>query len=286
MASLEESESRPGAEGWKDTRPSNECSESFDPKFILAQAVRSEVVTRLQAERAEQFAGSDPTVIFDDDQRATFLDAMLSADRTVFDDTVDDMALRDKPFTQTLRNLITPVLDDLGQMWRDDRASFMDVTLATCRVQTFMCEKLGASAKRDRSGELHGNIAFARPVGESHTLGLTVVTECFRIDGWTVLGGVDLEIGDQLWSMLARQHIDVLGLTVGSTLQVAPVAAAIKRARAVSLNRNIVLGVGGYCAIADPEAVQTLNADFVATDALEAVDTAASFLSGCKTVGA
>ncbi len=282
MASFKGSASMQGIRGWSDALLPAECTDSFDPKFILARAVRSEVIDRLAAERAEKITGSDQPVLFDATERATFLEAMLSEDRKAFDTTVDEMALRSKPFTQILRELITPVLDDLGQMWRDDRASFMEVTLATCRVQTFVCEKLAATAKRDRKDEVHGNIAFARPEGESHTLGLTVVTECFRIDGWTVMGGVDLEIGDGLWSLLADNDIDVLGFTVGSAMHVPPVAEAIKQAKEVSRNRDLVIGIGGYCAIADPEAIKTLNADFVAIDALDAIDTAASFLGKRK----
>jgi len=263
--------------GWSDALLPEECADSFDPKFILARAVRSEVVTRLKVERAARF-GDDPLPLFGQEHRAEFLDAMLSNDREAFDATVTRMDLRDKPFTETLRQLISPTLDDLGQMWRDDRASFMDVTLATCRVQTFMCEKLGATAKRDRSGETHGSIAFARPAGESHTLGLTVVTECFRIDGWNVMGGVDLEIGDGLWSLLRDRHVDVLGITVGSVMQVASVAEAVKKAKQLSCNPDLVIGLGGYCAISDPDAMEGLGADFISADALDAVDTAASFL--------
>jgi len=283
MASFEEpAPTAQGLEGWTDAALPDECAEVFDPKFILARAVRSEVVDRLRTEQAEKFVDGEQSVIFDATHRADFLDAMLSEDRKAFDMVVDRMALKDKPFTETLRQLITPVLDDLGQMWRDDRASFLEVTLATCRVQSFVCEKLVATAKRDRGDELHGNIAFARPAGESHTLGLTVVTECFRIDGWSVKGGVDLEIGDALWALLARESIDVMGFTVGSIMQIAPVAAAIKQARRISRNRDLVVCVGGYCAISDIEAVKGLGADFIATDALDAIDTAASFLGGSR----
>jgi len=269
-----------GTAGWADTPLSSGCVEAFDPKFIIARAVRSEVVDRLRVDRAGKTSESEQIVTFDAAQRAEFLDAMLSQERGAFDVTVEAMGLRGIPFVQTLRHLITPVLDDLGQMWRDDKASFVDVTLATCRVQTFVCEKLVATAARDRKGERHGTIAFARPMGESHTLGLTVVTECFRIDGWSVMGGVDLEIGDGLWSMLAERHVDVLGLSIGSEVQVPAAIEAITRARQVSRNRDIVIGIGGYCTIAAPEAVQNIGANFIASDALDAVDMAAAFLNG------
>ncbi len=264
-----------GTEGWSDTPSSSDCADSFDPKAILARAVRSEVVGRLRVDRK---GGTDEPVAFDAAQRSLFLDAMLSGDRETFDGAVADLSLHTVPFAQTLRNLITPVLDDLGQMWRDDEASFVDVTLATCRVQTFLCEKLVAVNARDRGGARHGSIAFARPVGESHTLGLTVATECFRIDGWTVLGGVDLEVGEGLWALLSGHHVDVLGLSVGSASQAPAAAEAIRRARAVSRNPALVVGLGGYCTIAAPEALRDIGADFTASDALDAVDMAASFL--------
>ena len=278
MSNFDEAGSWQSDGGWTDALLPAECADTFDPKFILARAVRSEVVSRLKAEHAERLAGGVPGTLFGPHERDEFLDAMLSEDRRAFDTIVETMGLKDKPFTETLRELITPTLDDLGQMWRDDRASFMDVTLATCRVQTFVCEKLGATAKRDRPGERHGSIAFARPAGETHTLGLTVVTECFRIDGWDVMGGADLEVGERLWSLVSENHLDVLGLTVGSASQVAPSTAAIEKARRVSLNPNVVICAGGYCAIADPEAMTGLGADFIAVDALDAIDTAASFL--------
>jgi len=267
-------------QGWTDTLLPDECAELFDPRYILARAVRSEVVTRLTADRAVKDAKGEPVVHFDAEQRRQFLEAILSTRRGAFDDIVDELALREKPFEPTLRQLITPVLDDLGTMWSDDTVSFVEVTLATCRVQTFVCEKLSATVTRDRGEEGRGgSIAFARPEGETHTLGLTVVTECFRIDGWTVMGGVDLEIGDGLWRLISENFVDVLGLTVGSAQQVAPVMEAIEKAKRVSINPDIVIAVGGYCAVYDPELVKTMGADFIATDALDAIDTASSFVS-------
>lgn len=278
MPGYDDSNIRQELKGWSDTLLPGECAELFDPRFILARAVRSEVVTRLAADRAASGIGKDAVASFDAEQRRGFLDAILSDRRGAFDDAVDGLALREKPFDVILRQLVTPVLDDLGQMWRDDRASFVEVTLAACRVQTFVCEKLSATATRDRQDEMHGSIAFARPVGETHTLGLTVVTECFRIDGWSVMGGVDLEIGDALWRLLVRQSIDVLGLTVGSVPQIEPVTAAIAKARHVSGNPDLIIAIGGYCAVSDPELVEAMGADFVATDALDAIDTAASYV--------
>jgi hypothetical protein len=172
MSNFDDGDARQQEGGWTDALLPAECADTFDPKFILARAVRSEVVGRLKAEHAERFDGGVADALFGPHERGEFLEAMLSEDRSAFDTVVQSMGLKDKPFTETLRELITPTLDDLGQMWRDDRASFMDVTLATCRVQTFVCEKLGTTAKRDRSAERHGSIAFARPAGETHTLGV------------------------------------------------------------------------------------------------------------------
>lgn len=262
-------------EGWHDEQSPSDCVETFDPKFIIAHTVRSEVVDRLKVDRAGK---ESPSLVFGAEQRAAFLEAMLSTKSSAFDAAVEALRLRELPFVNTLRHLITPVLDDLGQMWSEDRASFVDVTLATCRVQTFICEKLVATAARDRSDERHGSIAFVRPAGENHTLGLSVVTECFRIDGWTVLGGVGLEIGDDLWRILAEQHVDVLGISIGSAVQVPPVMGAIAQARKVSRNRDLVIGIGGYCTIAAPKALEGLDMDFVTSDALHAIDMAASFL--------
>ena len=89
---------------------------------------------------------------------------------------------------------------------------------------------------------------------------------------------MDLEVGDRLWSLVSENHLDVLGLTIGSALQVAPSAAAIEKARRLSLNPNIVICAGGYCAVADPAAMAGLGADFIAVDALDAIDTASSYL--------
>lgn len=278
MSSFEGVETNDPSYEWTRTLLSDECNDLRDPKFILARAVRSEVVTRLKAERAELNTAMPPLALFDDDERADFLDAMLSDERDAFDIEVDRLALRDKQFTSVLRDMITPVLDDLGQMWRDDQADFLQVTLASCRVQTLVCDILGSTATRNRSSNLSGSIAFARPAGETHTLGLSVVTECFRIDGWNVIGGVDLEVGDSLWATLGTEHLDVLGLSVGSLGQVEPVRDAIAKAKETSKNANLLIGLGGYCAVTDPDLLKSIGADFVSTDALQAIDVAASML--------
>ena len=71
-----------------------------------------------------------------------------------------------------------------------------------------------------------------------------------------------------------KDWIDLVGLSVGISDHVAPLADLIKALRGASRNPALQVMVGGPLMLAHPEYVSSLGADFMAVDAPTAVNQA------------
>jgi methanogenic corrinoid protein MtbC1 len=78
--------------------------------------------------------------------------------------------------------------------------------------------------------------------------------------------------------MLRRVHVDILGLTLGSTQRMDLLAVTIRKARQASRHRGMAVMVGGPAFVGHPEYAALVGADATATDAREAPIQAARLL--------
>lgn len=102
----------------------------------------------------------------------------------------------------------------LNEWWEHDKASFWQVTVATCRILAIM-RSMGhlfepEMTRNDRSA------IFAGVPGEQHSVGLRMATDIFQKDGWDVI----LLIGLSHYALvkkIASTRSTVIGLSLGST---------------------------------------------------------------------
>lgn len=170
-------------------------------------------------------------------------------------------------------HVLTPVARTLGEMWERDECSFTDVTVGLWRIKQVMHE-LSPTFQSVAQEQSHGREVMLVPTpGSAHNLGLFMVSEFFRRSGWRVSGELLSQSSDMLHAV-QNDWIDLVGLSVGITDHLAPLAELIKALRGASRNPALQVMVGGPLMLAHPEHVATVGADFMAVDAQNAVELA------------
>lgn len=173
--------------------------------------------------------------------------------------------------------LLTLVARRLGEWWADDRCTFVEVTLGTILLHQQLHE-MAPGMVHGRIGG-HGRSALMFPaIGNQHSLGIAMVAEFFRAAGW---GVVDEKINDQetLAERVAGQHFGIVAISVGAVERLPVLTASIRTIRAHSLNRDVVVMLGGPALAMDPGLAAAAGADATAPDAAEALRRAESLVS-------
>lgn len=164
---------------------------------------------------------------------------------------------------------VTAAAAHLGEWWIEDRISFVEVTLAAERLQDLVLngQSLLDSAIPETNQASNHVALLGKPVPCQHTLGLLVVGEVFRRQGWHVLKSE--RSCEDLLDTLRHRSVDLLGLSVAHSDQVEQTQRLIQQCKAQSQNPNLIVMVGGPQAFVRPHLAQELGAHFSATDARE-----------------
>jgi methanogenic corrinoid protein MtbC1 len=140
-----------------------------------------------------------------------------------------------------LLDLVAPSARALGDEWVADNTSFTEVTAGLCTLQQVV-HTLGPSFAPPAPHR--GSIVLASVQPEQHTLGIFLLGEFLRREGWGVHVAPTMP-EPELLSLVGSQHIEVVGLSVGNTGLLGPLGALLRKLKKVSLNRKIGVLLGG-----------------------------------------
>ena len=168
-----------------------------------------------------------------------------------------------------LLNLLAPVARQLGEMWVSDQADFLEVTSGVCQLQLLL-QKLSPVECAPVGKNTPKALLLATP-GEQHSLGLLIVAEMFRRQGWGVVMNVPAEL-TAIGKAVRKTAYDIVGFSLSSELLIGPLASAIGVVRADSRLAGTRVIVGGHAFNADPDLYLKVGADFQAVDAKDALE--------------
>lgn len=241
---------------------------------LLLRTIEAEIIPRLMlAHRAPQndedraAPAAQPSP---DEQIVELCDIVLQRDTLAALSYVQARRAAGATVEQIYLNLLGPAAQRLGTLWEADLCDFTQVTVGLWRLQQIVHDH-SASFQREHASRvpLRQVLLMAAP-GSQHTFGLLIVGEFFRRAGWQVGGNPTLTLEAALAEVAAR-HVDVIGLTVGSECHVDALASAILALRKASLNRTVVVMVGGPVVALQSDFVERVGADATAPDAAAAV---------------
>jgi methanogenic corrinoid protein MtbC1 len=169
-----------------------------------------------------------------------------------------------------LLKLIAPVARHLGWMWEQDEVDFSQVSLGLISLQQ-ITHQLGYSYQSGPlcAGGVRRMMIGSAP-GSQHLLGLSIVAEFFRKDGWEVV----VEIADTqsaLLDAIRSEWFDLVGLSVGLLEQLPSLPDLIGQLKHASRNANVPVILGGAAFMGSDTQGLELGADGISVDAADAV---------------
>jgi signal transduction histidine kinase/ActR/RegA family two-component response regulator len=165
---------------------------------------------------------------------------------------------------------------EVGRLWQVRQASVAQEHYCTAATQLVMSQlypHLFALPKKGR------RLVAASVAGESHELGLRIVTDLFEADGWdTLYLGADLPPGGVVRAV-ADHRPDLLLISATMAFHLPAAEQLIARVRSSEDGQGVKILVGGPPFNVDPELWRRVGADGSAPDAGEALDAAARLLN-------
>ncbi len=163
-----------------------------------------------------------------------------------------------------LLDLVAPAARLLGDEWLEDRRDFTEVTLGLNLLHRVV-HVLSPSAAPSPSDK--GSVVLLAAPAEQHTLGIFLLAEFLRKDGWGVQVDPDMPREDLL-ELVGREYVDMVGISVSNSDLIGPLTELVSDVRSASINDDIAVMIGGSLALANE--AQEIGATFC-NDAREAV---------------
>jgi methanogenic corrinoid protein MtbC1 len=174
--------------------------------------------------------------------------------------------------------IITDAARLLGDLWDDDRCDFTQVTISMGRLQQIV-RRLSPEFQIAAVTHAHPEtVLLLRAPGDSHTMGLVILSEFFHRDGWHVAGGPATTAEDAT-ATVRDTWVDVAGFSIGAASRTDALRKIIRTLRRVSRNRDLSVMVGGPLLRSQPDLVTRVGADMGAHDAQTAVRQASGLLA-------
>lgn len=211
-----------------------------------------------------------------------FAPLAIEFDASALLDHVDTFLKRGVSIDTVFVELLAPAARHLGEMWDDDTADFVTVTMALWRLQEVVRELSARVPVHGPSGGPDVRTAlFSVMPGDDHSFGSVIVEDVFRRAGWAT----DLMTAtstSSLLAMVARNSYDLVGLTASGTVCAADAPSLINAIRSVSRNPFVGIMVGGHLFNVAPQLAIEIGADATAADALQALATADILVEGLR----
>ena len=179
-----------------------------------------------------------------------------------------DVQRRGVSWSSVLLELITPAARRLGCGWEDDTLGFADVSTASMRIEQLVLEGERAGPAYRSAAVADRTALLVTAPDDQHTLGIMVVADLLRTEGWHVsalLRSDPAEIVDSVRSA----HFNMIGFGLSREALAGDLAELIAQVRRSSKNRGIVVMVGGRAFDRDPGLCARIGADLHPRDADE-----------------
>lgn len=216
--------------------------------------------------------------VIDSSEVIAFAELSVKADSEAVADFVQALIAEGVSEEKIFTDLMAPAARHLGVLWEEDLCTFSDVAIGLMRMQQ-LTMRLGADFQQIRkTGNVGPRALFAPLPGSQHTLGILMVSDIFRREGWQVwmeFGGSE----EAILAAVAKDWFSIAGLSIGSETEIPYLTSLVHKIRKASCNPDIRVLVGGPLLNVDPGITALVGADFGSSDARSAADQVKRMLS-------
>ena len=249
--------------------------DSTEMMLWLNKTIESEIIPRLlmghKLESASHLADSYSSDIEVKQKEIidfcqTLLDGPI-ADCFTF---IDQMQKSGHSLVSLYMNLIPASTRRLQQLWENDENSFTEVTLALGRAQNLIHQLSPAFMSQGKLSGFQGNALLINAPGSQHTLGILIMSEFFKLNGWNTTVEIESTSAD-LKDRIRLQAYDLLAISISCEDQWGTMETLLSEVKRVSKNKGILTMAGGPLFDFKPELVQECSADICSLTAEEAI---------------
>jgi methanogenic corrinoid protein MtbC1 len=241
-------------------------------RAMLGRTIEAEVIPRLMlAHRGNtpRVSSNTATHISSEDI-AEMARIVIEHETTVASSYIEALRNQGVPVEAVFLELLAPTARLLGEMWKSDVCCFTDVTIGMTRLQQIVHE-LSPEFERENSQAFDGRrILLMTMPGEQHTLGLMIVEEYFRRYGWDCSSCAPKDVRNMA-RLVRAQHFDVVGISISCSASLDGLPSAIQSIRKSSVNKSLIVFVGGAIFLENPELASRVGADSIAEDGRHAI---------------
>lgn len=167
--------------------------------------------------------------------------------------------------------VLAPAAGMVGQWWQSDQVDFAHGTMGYNHLQDLLVEFspqfLAQSGHCPEPG--HRAFMIGQPQAQ-HALGLMMLAEFFRRDGWQVTSASKMGRFEAL-STVANEAFDLVAISVSTSRDLGALRKLIVQMREKSLNPRVAIMVGGPMLAMQPDLATYLGADFSSGSAEQAL---------------
>ena len=172
---------------------------------------------------------------------------------------------------EVLVEVIEPAQHELGRLWERGVINVAQEHVATAVTQITMSSLYPRLFGAPRLGS---TLVAATPPGDTHEVGLRMVTDLLQLRGWdTQFVGASCPVADVV-DAVATSGASLLLLGASMTVHLPGLRDAIEEVRADPRCDDVTVLVGGEPFRHAPSLAEWVGADLVATTAIEAVEAA------------
>ena len=198
-----------------------------------------------------------------------YVEALLEGDRSRAFALVESAREGGTTVAEIYVSVLQPALEEVGRRWSEGAIDVAQEHYVTAATELLM-SKLH---RIEPTPEPKGRLLAACVPGETHALGLRMISDLLELEGWTtmLLGG-DVPV-EAIVAAAKRHRPDVVALSASLHVHVEPMREVVAAIRADAALDGVRIMVGGRALAVSGWRAADLGADLEARGALEALET-------------
>lgn len=211
-------------------------------------------------ELAENFQPSWKSSSLSSEQK-DFMEVLIKGDQKTVFSMSDDYFEKGALMSHFYKELVTPVMYGIGDLWEKGIISVGEEHLASSLMSRILAR---SHSRRDLPAPTKGKIIICSSANEFHELGAWMTANIFEEDGWDVTYlGSNTPVKD-LESLMLKFKPQFLGLSVTMTFNLDAVEDVINRIRSHRELDDTKIILGGNIFSFIPELKNYITADYIA----------------------
>jgi len=191
------------------------------------------------------------------DYRSECLSAVINLDPDRLNQSYDQAAV-DLTRSALLKEVIVPLFEEIGNLWRNGSLKIINEHMATSVTRTLLLNMLRATAVSDSAPR----IVIATAVGQWHDMGALTVALTAAEYGWHPLYyGPNLPV-EEIAAAVKQSSARAVAISITHLLDQHPLVSELRKLRRY-IGNDLIVFLGGQAVSGHPQIIEEINAKHI-----------------------